>query len=86
MTEKRLATAAIVTGAFVAVAGFVASVVYFFQPWRSCDYEDSSVGCAMLPNDAAVMTFAMLATVVGIGVVVGGLIVRAVLRRARDAG
>ena len=86
MTEKRLATAAIVTGAFIALAGFVTSVVYFFQPWRSCDYEDSSAGCAMLAGDAAVMTFAMLATVVGIGVVVGGLIVRAVLRRARDAG
>ena len=86
MTEKRLATTAIVTGALIAVAGFVMSVVYFFQPWRSCDYEDSSAGCAMLAGDAAVMTFAMLATVVGIGVVVGGLIVRAVLRRARDAG
>ena len=86
MTEKRLATAAIVTGALIAVAGFVTSVVYFFQPWRSCDYEDSSAGCAMLAGDAAVMTFAMLATVVGIGVVAGGLIVRAVLRRVRDAG
>ena len=86
MTEKRLAAAAIMTGAFIALAGFVTSVVYFFQPWRSCDYEDTSAGCAMLADDAAVMTFAMLATVVGIGVVVGGLIVRAVLRRVRDAG
>ena len=85
MTENKLATAAILTGALIALAGFVTSVVYFLQPWRSCDYEDTSAGCAMLPGDAAVMTLAMLATVVGIGVLLGGLGLRAVMRRVRSA-
>ncbi|WP_311258009.1 hypothetical protein [Microbacterium sp. WCS2018Hpa-9] len=48
------------------VAGAVVSAVYFFQPWRTCDYEDTSAGCAMLPQDAAVMMTAMAAVVVGV--------------------
>jgi hypothetical protein len=79
--EKTLMTIAVVTGAVVASVGLVVAVVYFFQPWRSCDYEDTSAGCAMLPDDAAVMTLAMLATVVGLGVLAGGLIVRVAMRR-----
>tara|TARA_Y100000114_G_scaffold141082_1_gene146531 strand:- start:5103 stop:5246 length:144 start_codon:yes stop_codon:yes gene_type:complete len=27
--------------AIVALAGALVIVVYFFQPWRSCDYEDT---------------------------------------------
>ena len=44
------------------VAGFVAlvvTIVYVFQPWRSCPYDDSPAACAMLPGDAAVMMTAM---------------------------
>jgi hypothetical protein len=47
--------------AVVALVGAVVTIVYFFQPWRSCDYEDTSAGCAMLPADATVMAVAMFA-------------------------
>lgn len=44
------------------VAGLVAlvvTIVYVFQPWRSCSYDDTPAACAMLPGDAAVMMTAM---------------------------
>jgi hypothetical protein len=48
--------------AVAALVGAVVTIVYFYQPWRSCDYEDTSAGCAMLPADATVMAIAMFAT------------------------
>jgi hypothetical protein len=67
----------LVTGsALLALVGATATVVYFFQPWRSCDYEDTSAGCAMLPVDAAVMTVAAVTTLVAVGVCVFALLVR----------
>jgi hypothetical protein len=54
----------------VALIGATVTVVYFFQPWRSCDYEDTSAGCAMLPVDAAVMAAAAVTTILAIGVLV----------------
>lgn len=53
--------------ALVALVGAVVTVIYFFQTWRRCDYEDTSVGCAMLPADANVMTAAVVVTLVAIG-------------------
>ncbi|WP_019180988.1 hypothetical protein [Microbacterium yannicii] len=62
--------------ALLALVGATVTVVYFFQPWRSCDYEDTSAGCAMLPGDAAVMTVAALTTLVAVGVFVLALLVK----------
>lgn len=59
-------------GASVALLGAATAVLFFFQPWRSCPYEDTSVGCAMLPNDAAVMVTALGIAVIGAGVFVVG--------------
>ena len=67
-------TMTIVGGGLLSLIGAIVTVIYIFQPWRSCEYEDSSAGCAMLPVDAAVMTAAMLATVVGVVLLVVGLV------------
>lgn len=63
-------------GAVVAVIGGAVAVLYFFQPWRSCDYEDTSAGCVMLPHDAAAMFIAAMVFGVGITIVAAGLLVR----------
>jgi hypothetical protein len=55
-------------GASAALLGAATAVLFFFQPWRSCPYEDTSVGCAMLPNDAAAMVTALGVAAVGAGV------------------
>jgi hypothetical protein len=62
--------------ALFALVGAVVTVVYFFQPWRSCDYEDTSSGCAMLPLDATVMAVAMVVTLVAVGVFVVALLLK----------
>jgi hypothetical protein len=62
--------------ALFALVGAVVTVVYFFQPWRSCDYEDTSSGCAMLPLDATVMAVAMVVTLVAAGVFVVALLAK----------
>ncbi|WP_082561727.1 hypothetical protein [Microbacterium sp. Root61] len=59
--------------ALCALVGAIITVAYFFQPWRSCDYEDTSAGCAMLPADATVMAVAAVATIVAVGVFVFAL-------------
>ena len=61
-------------GASAGLVGAATVVLFFFQPWRSCPYEDMSVGCAMLPNDAAVMVIALGVAVVGAAVFVVGRI------------
>lgn len=61
---SRTSTLLIIIAAVLTVGGAAVSVVYVVQPWRSCSYEDTSAGCAMLPQDAAVMGAAMLVTVV----------------------
>ncbi|WP_298741198.1 hypothetical protein [uncultured Microbacterium sp.] len=62
--------------ALIALVGAVVTVVYFFQPWRSCDYEDTSAGCAMLPGDATVMAVAVVVTLVAVVVFVFTLLTK----------
>lgn len=62
----------ITAGAVVILSGAVV-VLYFFQPWRSCDYEDTSAGCAMLPHDAAAMGVAVMACLASVGTLVAAL-------------
>ena len=69
-------TRLITWGAVVAVIGGAVVMLFFFQPWRSCDYEDTSAGCAMLPHDAAAMFVEAMVFVVGISVVAAGLLTR----------
>lgn len=40
----------------VVAIGSLIAIIFVLQPWRSCPYEDTAAGCAMLPRDAAVMT------------------------------
>jgi len=76
MEPKRSLPTMVMLGSILAVAGFVVTVVYIFQPWRTCDYDDSPAACSMLPFDAAVLAIAMIAMVVGVVLAVGGAIVR----------
>lgn len=74
--EPKVRGRLITGGALLALIGATVTAVYFFQPWRSCDYEDTSAGCAMLPVDAAVMTVAAITTLVAVGVFVFALLVK----------
>lgn len=78
-TARILAIAGVVIG----LLGSIVTVIFFFQPWRSCDDEDTSVGGSMLPVDAAVMTAAMLAVPVGVAIAIAGLAMRARHRQAQ---
>ena len=66
----------IVVSAVTAAVGAIVTVVYFFQPWRSCDDEDTSAGCAMLPADANVMLIAILVTLSAASVLVISLLAK----------
>ena len=66
----------VAASAVITLIAMVVVVVYFLQPWRSCDYEDSSAGCAMLPEDATVMSVAMLTTLVSAAVLISTLFIR----------
>ncbi len=64
--KQRTRSLAIWSGAGVALIGSIVTVVYLFQPWRTCPYDDSPSACAMLPMDATVMAIAMWSTLVGL--------------------
>ena len=66
----------LLVGIAAAVIGLFGTVLYFFQPWRTCPYDDSPAACAMLPGDAAVMAAAFALLCVGVVTVVIALIVR----------
>ncbi|WP_181408410.1 hypothetical protein [Schumannella sp. 10F1B-5-1] len=57
------------------------SLVYLFQPWRTCPYDDSPAACAMLPMDATVLAVAIAVTFLGLATVLVGVGLGA--RRAR---
>ena len=63
-------------GAALMLVGVVLTVIYLFQPWRSCPYDDSPAACAMLPGDFAVMSVSMLGVVVGAVLLTIALILR----------
>lgn len=62
--------------ASVALAGALVAVVYFFQPWRSCDYEDTSAGCAMLTGDAVAMGVAVITTLLAVFILIFALLAK----------
>lgn len=63
-------------GGLIAMLGSIAAVIYFFQPWRTCSYEDTSAGCAVLPADATGMVIAIFITVIGGLVLIIGITAR----------
>ncbi|WP_411721050.1 hypothetical protein [Mycetocola sp.] len=67
-----------VIGGVIALAAAIVTYVYFFQPWRTCPYDDSSAACSMLPADAAVMATAMLGVLVGLVILGVGLFTKGV--------
>lgn len=71
----RRARVLFLVGGVLSLVGGVTTLIYLLQPWRSCPYEDTSAGCAMLPGDAAIMTAAMLVVVAGFAVLLAGLVV-----------
>ncbi|PPF71051.1 hypothetical protein C5E16_02050 [Clavibacter michiganensis] len=56
----------LVLGAALTLIGAAVTVLYLFQPWRTCPYDDAAAGCGMLAGDAAAMTAAMAVTLVGV--------------------
>jgi hypothetical protein len=74
--RQRTKVVAIVIGAVIAMAGALVTIVYIYQPWRICPYDDSPSACGMLPADATVMSIAMFGTLVGLVIVILGLLVR----------
>lgn len=64
------------TGVSLAVAGAATTVLFFFQPWRTCPYDDSPTACAMLHQDATVMGLAIVATLIGTVLLATGLVLR----------
>ncbi len=59
-------------GTTLAVIGAVVSFVYLLQPWRTCPDDDAPAACPMLPDDAAILTGAMIVTVLATALAVVG--------------
>lgn len=48
-------------GGVLAALGLIGTVVFLFQPWRTCPYDESPAACTMLPGDyAALIAFLTL--------------------------
>lgn len=57
----------------VAVTAFcaAAALLLFLQPWVSCDYEDTSAGCASTPLVAGLLMAAVAGTGAGLLITLG---------------
>ena len=75
-TRGMAARLLLLVGIAAAVIGLFGTVLYLFQPWRTCPYDDSPAACAMLPGDAMVMAAAFALLCVGVATAVIALIVR----------
>lgn len=73
-SSRRRALVILGAGTIGGLVALVVTIVYVFQPWRSCPYDDSPAACAMLPGDAAVMLTAMAAMPVAAIVTVVGAV------------
>lgn len=78
----RVARVLMIAGGVTAIAGIVTSLVYIFQPWRTCPYDDTPAACAMLPADAAILAVALIASFLGLCVLLGGVVARVNMRRS----
>lgn len=66
----------IVGGSTLAVIGAAVSFVYFLQPWRTCPDDSAPAGCPMLPDDAAILTVAMIVAVLAAATAAAGAAIR----------
>ena len=71
----RVARVLMIAGGVTAIAAIVTSIVYMFQPWRTCPYDDTSAACVMLPADAAILSVALISSFLGLCVLVSGIVV-----------
>ncbi|GAA1717818.1 hypothetical protein GCM10009809_12180 [Isoptericola hypogeus] len=62
----------IIGGTTFAIISAVVSLIYFMQPWRTCPDDDAPAGCPMLPDDAAIMTAALVVTLFATAVAIAG--------------
>ena len=69
----RVARVLMIAGGVTAIAGIATSIVYMFQPWLTCPYDDTPAACAMLPADAAILAVALIASFLGLCVLVSGI-------------
>lgn len=69
----RVARRVLLSGVAVAAIGGVVSLVYLFQPWRTCPYDDTPAACAMLSTDATVLAVAVAVTFLGLATVLVGV-------------
>jgi hypothetical protein len=69
-------------GGVLALLGLIGSVVFLFQPWRTCPYDDSPAACAMLPGDYAAL-IAFLALLIAGGLLAIGSLVASFLASGR---
>ncbi|WP_336703962.1 hypothetical protein [Micrococcus terreus] len=69
--NRRLVWAVVFT---VLCAG--AAVLLMLQPWVSCDYEDTSAGCASTPLAAGLLMASVAATGAGLLVILGLVLAR----------
>ena len=70
----RVSRVRIIAGGVTAIAGFVTSIDYLFQPWRTCPYDDTPAAFAMLPADAGILAVALIASFLGLCVLVSGIV------------
>lgn len=63
-------------GVAAAIVGLCVTVLFVFQPWRTCPYDDGPAACAMLPGDAAMMAGAFALLCLGVATVVAALVIR----------
>lgn len=75
----------ILAGVTLTVGGAFTTVVYFFQPWRTCPDDDAPDACPMLALDYQIMSVAMLITVIGVVVLAVGIIVQLTRASRGDA-
>lgn len=71
----RVARVLMIAGGVTAIAAIVTSIVYMFQPWRTCPYDDTPAACVMLPADAAILAVALISSFLGLCVLVSGIVV-----------
>lgn len=74
--RSRTASTVATAGGVLAGIGLIGSVVFLFQPWRTCTYDDSPAACAMLPGDYAALIAFLALFGAGCLLAIGSLIVR----------
>ena len=57
-------------GGALILLGAIAAFVFFWQPWVSCDYEDSSAGCRPGDVEQAGLAIALLVVLAGLVVAI----------------